>query len=392
MAITIVPPVVEDARPYEIDSDDDISMDSEEDIEMTGISRPHKRPRLQGNSNIGTGIVTPGEVVTDDPQWMRGHGTYMNPLSTSIIATVAGTVQKTNKLLSVHPLRARYTPEIGDLVVGRIVEVQSRRWKVDVAAPLLAQLPLSAINLPGGILRRRTSADELQIRTFFSEGDLVVAEVQSVHQDGSASLHTRSLKYGKLRNGVFLAVTGTGGSGASSSSVKGGVGAGNSASGSALAAPGGSGTGGVVRSRRQVWTVTAANGGGEVNIVLGVNGYIFISKHAEGEEAASSTTENVSITRMEEMVSSSIYSSQNDDISPQTRREIARLAQCIRVLVQSGVRVDEETVMGAYNASLQVDLEIGDDEDEEDEWRQEGREYLEGAKAQQILELVKQQL
>ncbi|EKV16758.1 Exosome complex exonuclease Rrp4, putative [Penicillium digitatum] len=392
MAITILPPVVEDVRSYEADSEDDVSVCSEEDVEMTGISRPHKRPRLQGNSNLGTGIVTPGEVVTDDPQWMRGHGTYMNPLSTSIIATVAGTVQKTNKLLSVHPLRARYTPEIGDLVVGRIVEVQSRRWKVDVAAPLLAQLPLSAINLPGGILRRRTSADELQIRTFFSEGDLVVAEVQSVHQDGSASLHTRSLKYGKLRNGVFLAVTGTGGSAASSSSVKGGVGAGNSTAGSALAAPGGSGTGGVVRSRRQVWTVTAANGGGEVNIILGVNGYIFISKHTDGADAASATTENISITRMEEMVSSSIYSSQNDDIPPQTRREIARLAQCIRVLVQNGVRVDEETVMGAYNASLQVDLEVGDDEDEEDEWRQEGREYLEGVKAQQILELVKQQL
>jgi exosome complex component RRP4 len=304
----------------------------------------------------------------------------MNPLSTSIIATVAGKINKTNKLLSVHPLRARYTPEIGDLVIGRIVEVQSKRWKVDVAAPLLAQLPLSAINLPGGILRRRTSADELQIRTFFSEGDLVVAEVQSVHQDGSASLHTRSLKYGKLRNGVFLAVTGTGGSGASSTSTKGGVG-----SRSAPAAS--SGTGGVVRSRRQVWTVNTANGGGNVDVILGVNGYIWISKHADGAAAASSTTENVSITRMEEMVSSSIYSSQNDDIAPQTRREIARLAQCIRVLVQGGVRVDEETVMGAYEASLQVDLEVGDEDDEE-EIRQEGREYLEGAKSRRILEVV----
>jgi exosome complex component RRP4 len=313
----------------------------------------------------------------------------MNPLSTSIIATVAGTVQKTNKLLSVHPLRARYTPEIGDLVVGRIVEVQSKRWKVDIAAPLLAQLPLSAINLPGGILRRRTSADELQIRTFFGEGDLVVAEVQSVHQDGSASLHTRSLKYGKLRNGVFLAVSGTGGGGSSSASVKGGVGAAGSA-GSALAAPGGSGTGGVVRARRQVWTREIANGGGDVDIILGVNGYIYIYKHTDGSEAASSTTENVSITRMEELVSSTIYSSQNDYISPQTRREIARLAQCIQVLVQNGVRVDEDTVTLAYDASLQVDLEVGDDEDEEDEWRQEGREYLEGAKARRIIELVVQ--
>jgi exosome complex component RRP4 len=90
---------------------------------------------------------------------------------------------------------------------------------------------------------------------------------------------------------------------------------------------------------------------------------------------------------MEEMVSSSIYSSQNDEIPPQTRREIARLAQCIRVLVQGGVRVDEETVMRAYDASLQVDLEVGDDEDE-DERRREGREYLEGAKASGILALA----
>ncbi|KAJ5594507.1 Ribosomal protein L27 [Penicillium hispanicum] len=381
MAITILPPVVEDLGPYHAESDESMSVDSDEDVEMSDVSRPLKRARL-GSKKTGAGIVTPGEVVTDDPQWMRGHGTFMNPLSTSIVATVAGTVQQTNKLLSVNPLRARYTPEIGDLVVGRIVEVQSRRWKVDVAAPLLAQLPLSAINLPGGILRRRTSADELQIRTFFSEGDLVVAEVQSVHQDGSASLHTRSLKYGKLRNGFFLAVTGTGGSGASSSNTKGGVRSG-------LAAPSGaSGTGGVVRSRRQVWTVSTANGGGEVDIILGVNGYIWISKHADGADAASSTTENVSITRMEEMVSSSIYSSQNDDIPPQTRREIARLAQCIQVLVQNGVRVDEETVMGAYEASLQVDLEVGDDEDEEHESREEGREYLEGNKARHILELV----
>lgn len=256
------------------------------------------------------------------------------------------------------------------------MEVQSRRWKVDVAAPLLAQLPLSAINLPGGILRRRTSADELQIRNFFSEGDLVVAEVQNVHSDGSASLHTRSLKYGKLRNGVFLAVAGTGGSGASSSSVKGGVGAGSA----------GAGSGGVVRSRRQIWTVNAANGGGDIDVVLGVNGYIWISKHAEGEAAASSTTESVSITRMEEMVSSSIYSSQNDDIPPATRREIARLAQCIRVLVIGGVRVDEDTVTRAYEASLQVDLEIGVDEDDDE--RAEGREYLEGSKSDGILRTV----
>ncbi|KAL4757505.1 IEC3 subunit of the Ino80 complex, chromatin re-modelling-domain-containing protein [Aspergillus foveolatus] len=376
MAITILAPIADDVDATYPESDfDDMSVDSDGGVELTPAksSRPTKRPRLIEGVDIGTGIITPGEVVTNDPQWMRGHGTYTNPLSTSIIATVAGTVQKTNKLLSVQPLRARYTPEIGDLVVGRIVEVQSRRWKVDVAAPLLAQLPLSAINLPGGILRRRTSADELQIRTFFSEGDLLVAEVQTVHSDGAASLHTRSLKYGKLRNGVFLAVAGTGGSGASSSSTKGGLGSGSAT--------------GVVRSRRQMFTITTSNGGGDVDLVLGVNGYIWISKHVEGTAAASSATERVSITRMEEMVSNSVYSSQNDEISPATRREIARLAQCIRVLVQGGLRVDEETVTAAYDASLQVDLEQGDEYDEDGRQR-EGREYLEGAQAKRIIQLV----
>ena len=274
---------------------------------------------------------------------------------------------KTNKLLSVYPLRARYTPEIGDLVVGRIVEVQSKRWKVDVAAPLLAQLPLSAINLPGGILRKRTTADELQIRNYFNEGDLVVAEVQSVHQDGAASLHTRSLRYGKLRNGVFLAVAGMGG-GAAASTQRGT---------------------GVVRSRRQVWTVNAANGGGDIDVYLGVNGYIWISKHVGDENAsAAAGADQVSITRMEEMVSSSMYSSQNDEISLATRREIARLAGCIRVLVEGGVKVDEDNVMKAYHASLELDLEIGDDDDDREDRRREGRDYLGGEKASRIVATV----
>jgi len=44
------------------------------------------------------------------------------------------------------------------------------------------------------------------MRNFFMEGDLVVAEVQSFFTDGAYSIHTRSLKYGKLRNGSFLEV------------------------------------------------------------------------------------------------------------------------------------------------------------------------------------------
>jgi exosome complex component RRP4 len=51
----------------------------------------------------------------------------------------------------VTPLSGRYNPEVGDLVVGRITEVQPRRWKVDANSRQDAVLMLSSVNLPGGV-------------------------------------------------------------------------------------------------------------------------------------------------------------------------------------------------------------------------------------------------
>ena len=53
-------------------------------------------------------------------------------------------------------LTIRYTPEVGDLVIGRIVEVGPSRWKVDANARQDAILMLSSVNLPGGIQVRQT--------------------------------------------------------------------------------------------------------------------------------------------------------------------------------------------------------------------------------------------
>ena len=351
MTFTIVPIAPPSNPQYDVDLLESASEDEDSDGDMS-MSHPSKRPRLSTKS-----IVTPGETVTDDPQWMRGHGTYTShssnlnaDFSNTIVSSLAGTLTRTNKLLSIAPLRSRYTPEIGDLVIGRIVEVQTRRWKVDLSAPLLAHLPLSAINLPGGILRKRTSTDELAIRSFFREGELVVAEVQSIFQDGAASLHTRSLKYGKLRNGVFLSVSGQGGR-----------------------------SGGVVRARRQVWTVHTANGGGDVDVVLGVNGYIWICKHAtvDSEEVGTdggplSQGQKIGITRLEDGVSERMYEARNEEIGRETRREIARLAGCVRALVAEGVRVDEEMVMRAYDAALELEDGMQEVDGEE------GGEYLGG--------------
>jgi exosome complex component RRP4 len=62
MAITILAPAPAGVPYLAADSDsEDGGVDLEGDLDM----RPSKRARHQKD------IVTPGEIVTDDPQWMR---------------------------------------------------------------------------------------------------------------------------------------------------------------------------------------------------------------------------------------------------------------------------------------------------------------------------------
>ena len=61
MAITILPPSY--APPPRSAPSDDDSLDSEGDVDMLEGMRPAKRARKH--------IVTPGETVTDNPEWMK---------------------------------------------------------------------------------------------------------------------------------------------------------------------------------------------------------------------------------------------------------------------------------------------------------------------------------
>ena len=66
MAITILAPLPQVVSSGQLHRPDDASLDSEGDIDMEDDARPAKRAMLSVK-----GIVTPGETVTDDPQWMR---------------------------------------------------------------------------------------------------------------------------------------------------------------------------------------------------------------------------------------------------------------------------------------------------------------------------------
>ncbi|XP_064458108.1 exosome complex component RRP4-like [Ornithodoros turicata] len=238
------------------------------------------------------GLVTPGDTITTDAGFMRGHGTYVE--NDQLLSSIAGVVEKVNKLITVRPLKTRYNGEVGDVVVARIVEVQQKRWKVEMASRLSGVLLLSSVNLPGGELRRKSAEDELLMRQYLSEGDLISAEVQSVFSDGALSLHTRSLKYGKLGQGTLVLV--------SPSLVK--------------------------RCKTHFHNLPCG-----VQVILGNNGYIWISP-LPSEEGTKFV--------------------QSLEVVPHATREaIARVRNCIVALAQHHVVLFDTSVVYAYEVSLE---------------------------------------
>ncbi|KAJ8300139.1 hypothetical protein KUTeg_021658 [Tegillarca granosa] len=252
------------------------------DIRIAGARESTK----QLDSEEISSLVTPGDVITTDTGFMRGHGTYME--DDQLKASVAGVVERVNKLICVKPLKTRYNGEVGDVVIGRILEVGQRRWKVDTHSKLDSVLMLSSVNLPGGEL--------ILLELLLLLDNVTQAEVQSVFADGSLSLHTRSLKYGKLGQGVVVHL--------SPSLIK----------------------------RRKTHFHSLPCG---ASIILGNNGYIWICP--TGNE-------------MEDKTGG--YEQNLEPVQRADREVISRLRNCVLALAEHKMMLYDTSVLYTYEASL----------------------------------------
>ncbi|XP_028795587.1 exosome complex component RRP4 homolog isoform X1 [Neltuma alba] len=265
--------------------------------------------------------------VNHEDGFLKGHGT--TDLKGEVVATVCGVVERVNKLVYVRTLRSRYKPEVGDIVVGRVVEVVQKRWKLEINYSQNATLMLSSMNLPDGIQpklkryvglqvsfmacsiyfvqRRRTALDELNMRSVFEENDVVCAEVRGFQHDG-LHLQARSQKYGKLKRGQLLTVTPY-----------------------------------LVKKQKQHIHHIEQYG---IDLILGCNGFIWVGEHIEAkddddmaDQAKQSEGQEQSFTALE------------------TRKYICRTANAVRVLSNLGFNMTLEIIKETVNLSLTLNLD-----------------------------------
>ncbi|KAG8340430.1 KH domain [Trypanosoma vivax] len=249
--------------------------------------------------------------VEEDCVFLRGYNTYegSHPNKAAaaqegggeIVSAINGIVEITDRVVSVKGMASRYNAEVGDIVIGRVKEVNGNRWLVDIGAFQDAVMLLSNVTEPGGILRRKGRSDELTMRNIFDQSELIVAEVQRVSVDGIVFLHTRSgERYGRLNNvGVLVLVS------------------------PAL----------VKRVKHHFMTIDSLH----IGLVVGTNGAIFVS----GEKI----TEENSSNRLNQ-----------HDVDVDIRRNVTRVANCIKVMGEAQFPIFDRTIDAAVKTSIDFGL------------------------------------
>lgn len=268
---------------------------------------PEVRHMVAEIAGLRPQLVCPGDVVATEPGTFRGRGVIERE-DGKLVATTCGVVEHVNKLVYVRPLKHRYTGSIGDVVVGRIVEVQTERWTVEIGTAMLATLHLGAIQLPGNEQRRRTDEDALKMREFYQEDDLISAEVLKVSESGELSLQTRNARYGKLQNGALACVPS------------------------------------VFVRRQAQHLVTLANNSG-VMVVLGNNGWVWVC--APPKVLGSGRMETINFSQMDVRY---------EPVAEDQRERICRVRNAVLALAAHGLEVTSESIAFMYEQSAQRGL------------------------------------
>jgi exosome complex component RRP4 len=329
-----------------------------------------------------TQLVIPGQLLaesssssssTGEDSFINGHGTYIvehqrggggggdnnNPNTTTstiqLRASICGTVQRINKLISVQSIALYnyYTqPQVGDLIIGRVLSIQNGKWMIDISNRSSSSnnssqqqssmnqyvtgiLPLSGVHLPGSIQRVRTANDILEMRQYICENDLVSCEVHKVNNQNhsnSIMLHTRSIRYGKLENGCMMMVP------------------------SKL----------ITRMKTHYTTIIDQR----FQILLGCNGIIWIQRNNQSittnnnstvtpSMSSDITTNNTSMIGQQELVEAEEIRRKVHSETPYTtqdRQDLARIYNSIQCLLCTLSYITPDTITTLYQRSLQYTI------------------------------------
>ncbi len=141
-------------------------------------------------------LVIPGQILADD-DYYPGRGTFKE--DGKICSSLIGLVSLRNKKIRVIPLKSKYVPKKGDVVIGKINDVRFSMWDVDINSPYSGILPAFEV----------FGRDKKELNKVYDVGDVLFLRVIDVDEIKKAKLGLKGRGLGKFKGGIIVDISPT---------------------------------------------------------------------------------------------------------------------------------------------------------------------------------------
>ncbi len=145
-------------------------------------------------------LVVPGDLLAEG-DYVAGENTYKE--GNRIYSQKIGLVDFDDKKIFVVPLKGRYIPKIGDVVIGQIVDVSLSGWTVDINSPYKAVLGVPEV------VGKSFSPKLDSLTKILDVGDVIVGKIVSFDRTKDPALTIKGEDLGKISDGIIVKLTPT---------------------------------------------------------------------------------------------------------------------------------------------------------------------------------------
>lgn len=143
-------------------------------------------------------VVVPGEVISEGMNYLPGPGMYRK--GNEIISSQLGLIKIEGKVLKIIPLSGRYLPKRGDVIIGRVRDVNFSGWSVKTNSAYSAMLSMK----DGSNDYIRRGAD---LTKYFNIGEYIVTKIYNVTSQNLIDLTMKGPGLRKLIGGRLMNVS-----------------------------------------------------------------------------------------------------------------------------------------------------------------------------------------
>ena len=145
-------------------------------------------------------LVIPGELLAEG-DYKSGENTYQE--ENRVYSSQIGLANHVRKKVFVVAIKMGYMPIVGDLVIGKVIDMRLSGWIIDINAPYSAMLFTS------DAFDRSFNARKDEMSDFLKVGDLIFAKVNAFDRTRDPILTIRDQGLGKVNRGRVIKISST---------------------------------------------------------------------------------------------------------------------------------------------------------------------------------------